>query len=245
MKYEIRIGHLFSDLLNMFGEKGNVAALVKRMEWRGEVAKVVCFKEQDEINFDGLDIVVLGGGGEKDEASALKKLMEKKEELKAYVESGGVLLAFCGGFRMLGKYYKTIDETIEGIGILDMVTEYGERFIGNVICETEIEGKTVKIAGFENHSGRTILEGVRPFAYVLSGEGNNGKDKTEGAVYKNVFGTYLHGPLLPKNPHLTDHILKIALKRKYGEDVELKSLCDEFEEEALTLAVERFLKTER
>lgn len=244
MKYEIKIGHLFSDLLNMFGDKGNIASLTKRMEWRGHSAETVCFKEHDEINFDGLDIVILGGGGEKDEISALKKLAERRDELKAYVESGGVLLAFCGGFRMLGKYYKTKTETFDGLGILDMVTEYGERFIGNVIAETEITGEKIKIAGFENHGGRTVLNGVEPFAHVLSGNGNNGEDKTEGAVYKNVIGTYLHGPLLPKNPLFTDHILKLALERKYKEKVTLSNLSDGLENEALSYAVDRFLKTE-
>lgn len=244
MKYEIKIGHLFSDLLNMFGDKGNIASLTKRMEWRGYRVETICFKEQDEINFDGLDIVILGGGGEKDELIALKKLMEKQTELKAYVESGGMLLAFCGGFRMLGKYYKTKTETFDGLGILDMVTEYGERFIGNVIAETEIAGEKIKIAGFENHSGRTILNGIEPFCHVLSGNGNNGKDKTEGAVYKNIIGTYLHGPLLPKNPRLTDHILKRVLERKYKENVILSELSDGLETEALRYAVNRFMKTE-
>lgn len=244
MKYEIKIGHLFSDLLNMFGDKGNIASLVNRMKWRGYSAETVCFKEQDEICFDGLDIVILSGGGEKDELNALKKLMEKKEELKAYVESGGILLAFCGGFRMLGQYFKTKTQTVEGVGILDMETEYGERFIGNVIAETEITGEKIKIAGFENHGGRTILKGIRPFAYILSGEGNNGEDKTEGAIYKNVIGTYLHGPLLPKNPRLTDYILKVALERKYGETICLCPLSDELENEALGFAINRFLKAE-
>ncbi|MBE7028298.1 MAG: glutamine amidotransferase [Ruminococcaceae bacterium] len=244
MNYEIKIGHLFSDLLNMFGDKGNIASLENRMKWRGFSVETVCFREQDEISFDGLDIVILGGGGEKDELNALKKLMEKRKELKAYVESGGILLAFCGGFRMLGKYFKTKTQTVEGLGIFDMVTEYGERFIGNVIAETEITGERIKIAGFENHGGRTILKGVKPFAYILSGEGNNGEDKTEGAIYKNAIGTYLHGPLLPKNPRLADHILKAALERKYDDSPCLCPLSDELENEALSYAINRFLKAE-
>lgn len=239
MKYELKIGHLFSDLLNMFGDAGNIASLVKRMEWRGYSADVVSFKESDDISFEGLDIVILGGGGEKDEAKALEILRKKRNELSAFVENGGVLLALCGGFKMLGNFFETKNERVTGLEILDMDTSFGERFIGNVVCETEIDGKMVKIAGFENHGARTKLNGIEPFFKVLSGNGNNGKDKTEGAVYKNVFGTYLHGPLLPKNPVISDMILKTALEKKYGEKVVLLPLDDKLENEALEYVIEK------
>jgi len=244
MKYSLTIGHLFCDLLNMFGDRGNTAALSERLKWRGHEAQVIRCEQDDEIDFSDFDIIILGGGGEKDELAALSELMKKKDELKAYVEDGGVLLALCGGYQMLGKTYKCSSEETEGLGILDIKQEFGERFIGNVIAETSITGENIKIAGFENHGGRIDIGNHTPFAHVLTGSGNNGEDKTEGVIYKNVIATYLHGPLLPKNPKLTDYILEKAIEKKYGEMPELSQLPDTLENEALSYAVKRFTETE-
>lgn len=242
MKYSIKIGHLFSDLLNMYGDKGNIAALKKRLKWRDHEAVVISHKQGEKIDFDGLDIILLGGGGEKDDLAALKMLTAQKAEIKEYVESGGVLLAFCGGFQMLGDFYKTKTEVSEGLNILNISHETGERFIGNVIAETEITGEKIKIAGFENHGARMNIGNHTPFAKVIKGKGNNGEDGMCGVVYKNVIGTFLHGPLLPKNPRLTDYILAKAIEKKYGETAELVPLSDTFECEAHEYALKRFLE---
>lgn len=242
MKYSLKIAHLFSDLLNMYGDKGNIASLQKRMEWRGSEALVCSHKQGEKIDFDEYDIILLGGGGEKDEISALSFLIEQKDEMKDYIESGGVMLCFCGGVLMLGNYYKTKENSIEALGILDIAYETDERFIGNVIAETLVTGEKLKVAGFENHSARLNINNYEPFAKVITGNGNNGKDKNEGIIYKNLIGTFLHGPLLPKNPLITDYILAKAIEKKYGEKAELLPLCDDLENEAYEYAIKRFSK---
>ena len=240
MKYSLNILHLFCDLLNMYGDRGNVLALSKRLEWRGHSANIFSHHQGEEIDFSNKDIIILGGGGEKDDILALKMLLSKREELKEYVENGGVLLALCGGYQMLGDFYRTKNEELEALGLLDITHDVGERFIGNVIAETEMAGKKMKIAGFENHGARMKIKNYKPFARVINGNGNNGKDGTCGLVYKNVIATFLHGPLLPKNPQLTDYILSLAIEKKYGIKAELSPLSDVLENEANEYAVNRF-----
>lgn len=240
MKCSLKIGHLFSDLLNMYGDKGNIASLKKRMEWRGFEAIVHSHKQGEKIDFFEYDIILLGGGGEKDELLALSLLAQQKEELKAYIEQGGVMLCLCGGLLMLGDYYKTKEKNIPALGILDITHEIDERFIGNVVAELQLNGETLKIAGFENHAARLNIKGYEPFAKVITGNGNNANDKNEGLVYKNLFGTFLHGPILPKNPKLTDYILAKAIEKKYGEVPKLSPLCDDVENEAHDYAIKRF-----
>lgn len=239
--YSLKIGHLFPDLLNLYGDRGNISAMVNRMQWRGMSAEVLEYEINSDIDFKNLDIVLLGGGSEREQLLACEKLGGVKHEFKDFVESGGVVLAVCGGFKLLGKCYKLKEQTIEGLGILDIYTEAGDdRFIGNVILESNLDGKKIKIAGFENHDGRTFTGDYEPLGTVVCGFGNNARDDKEGVIYKNVIGTYLHGPLLPKNPEVTDYLLLRALKRKYGEEILLSELDDTLENEAREYVIKRF-----
>lgn len=224
---KIIVGHIFPDILNLYGDAGNIAAIKYRLEKRGVEVEIKQYSIDDEIDFSGLDIVFIGGGGEREQKTACEKLFLKRDKLVQFAEDGGVVLAFCGGFEIIGKSYSTADETIEGAGVLDITTVCGEkRHIGNVLLESELLCTTV--VGFENHSGIINIGNYTPLGKIVKGFGNNGEDGTEGVVYKNVVATYLHGPLLPKNPVLTDYILKKALEKKYGE-VELSPLDDDAE----------------
>lgn len=166
----------------------------------------------------------------------------KKEELKAYAENGGVLVAVCGGYQLLGKYYKTANTKIEGLGILDIYTDAGDtRLISNVVLECEKFDQP--IVGFENHAGRTYIgENHTPLGKVKFGNGNTGDSGYEGVIYKNVIATYLHGPLLPKNPQLCDYILECALKRKYDDFDGLKPLDDELENKANKYIADKYVR---
>lgn len=240
-KYSLKIGHLFPDLLNLYGDRGNISAMVHRMEWRGHKAEVLEYNLNSDINFNELDIVLLGGGSDREQLLVCKKLKSVQKDFEAFVNSGGVVLAVCGGYQLLGKYYKLKEQTIEGLGILDIYTELGSsRLIGNVVLNCNLGGKNIKIAGFENHGGRTFIGNHTPLGEVVSGFGNNEKDKKEGVLYKNVVATYLHGPLLPKNPEVTDYLLLTALKRKYGNSAFLFPLDDTLENEALGYCLKRF-----
>lgn len=239
----IRIGHLFPDLLNMYSDKGNILALTKRLLWRGIDAEVVEFFRDDAIDITDLDIIFIGGASDREQKQALDKLRPVQNELKAYVEKGGVMLAVCGGYPLVGTSCSLLGETIEGLSLVDIRTEASDkRVIGNVVIEANLAGQKMTIAGFENHSTKTYLGDAKPLGKILRGHGNNGTDGTCGVVYKNLVGTYLHGPLLPKNPKLTDYLLQKALQNKYGEEVVLTPLCDTAEENAHNYAVSRFSK---
>lgn len=238
---KITIGHLYPDLLNLYGDRGNIQCLLKRCEWRGIDAEVITFEQDDEIDFSKLDIVLLGGGSDREQMIVAEKLRAVKDSFKEYVENDGVLIALCGGYQLLGKYYKNGQDVIEGLKILDIYTEQGkDRLLNNVVLESELV--EMPVVGFENHGGRTCINDHMPLGKVLHGAGNDGQSGYEGVVYKNVIGTYLHGPLLPKNPQLADWLIQRALEKKYGEKVELKELDDTSEKEANQYIVERFLK---
>lgn len=235
---KLNIAHLFPDLLNLYGDKGNIAALKKRLEWRNIEVEVKEYKTGDEINFENTDIILLGGGSDREQLTVLESLSVCKDKLVEYVENNGVLLAICGGFEMLGKYTFFNSEKTDCLGILDVYTESAKtRFTDNVIVKTDFLVRPV--VGFENHSGRIYINNLLPLGTVACGNGNNGDDKTEGVMYKNVIGTNLHGPLLPKNPHLCDYIIKKALRNKYDE-FELKDLDDSIEIAANEYIVNRF-----
>ncbi len=237
------IGHLFPDLLNMYSDRGNILALKNRLLWRGIDAEVIEFHRDDVIDITDLDIIFIGGASDREQKQALDKLRPVQNELKTYVENGGVMLAVCGGYPLIGTSSSLLGETVEGLSLADMRTESGDkRAIGNVVIEVNLAGQDMKIAGFENHSTKTYLGDAEPLGKVLSGHGNNGVDGTCGVVYKNLIGSYLHGPLLPKNPKLTDYLLQKALQNKYGEEVVLAPLCDTAEENAHNYAVSRFSK---
>lgn len=242
-KKSLKICHLYPDLLNLYSDRGNITALKNRLMWRGIQADIKEYKLRDDVDFNDADIVFLGGGSDREQCLVCERLKEQQDNFKRYVESGGTVVAVCGGYQLLGKYYKLRNNTIEGISVLDIYTEAGNsRLIGNIVIKSEIEGKTFNIVGFENHGGRTFIGNHTPLGNVVYGYGNNGKDGAEGVLYKNVFATYIHGPLLPKNPQLTDEILKRALDRKYSEHIELKALDDEIENAANKYVVKRFGK---
>ncbi|NLY42729.1 MAG: glutamine amidotransferase [Clostridiaceae bacterium] len=242
-KLKLTIGHLYPDLLNLYGDRGNIIALQKRCEWRGIETEVIEFQLNSPIDFNALDIVFLGGGSDREQLLVGNRLKEIKDDINRYVDNNGVVIAICGGYQLLGHYYKLKDETIEGLSVLDIYTDTGDsRMIGNVVIECNLMGNPVKVVGFENHGGKTYINNHQPLGIVKYGYGNNGTDGTEGVIYKNVIGTYLHGPLLPKNPVLTDFIISNALKRAYPDTfTQLQPLDDSIELKARDYIVNRFL----
>ena len=239
---KLRIAHLYPDLLNLYGDIGNITTIRKRCEWRDIQTQVDSVYGNEKITFTDYDLVFLGGGSDREQLLVRDKLISMKKEISAYVENGGVLVAVCGGYQLLGSYYKLEKETIQGLEILDIQTEVGDtRLISNVVLENEQFGT---IVGFENHGGRTNINNHTPLGKVLYGNGNNGKDGYEGVVYKNVIATYLHGSLLPKNPILSDHIIKMMLEQR-GLPSELKPLDDSIENEAHKYIVDRFVNSKK
>lgn len=235
---KIKIAHIFPELLNLYGDAGNIASLKKRSEWRNIEVEVKEYNLNDVIDFESIDILFIGGGSDKEQHIVCEKLKEYKDELRKYIENNGVLVAICSGFEILGKYYKVKNETVEALGLLDLYTEYDDnRLIDDVIIKTDFLDRPV--VGFENHGGRVYINDHIPFGKVVYGNGNNGNDGLEGVLYKNVIGTYLHGPILPKNPHLSDYIIKKALQNKY-EDFELQELDDSIEFAANDYIINRF-----
>ena len=238
---KLTIGHLYPDLLNLYGDRGNIQCLMKRCQWRGIEAQTIPFELDDKIDFSKLDIVLLGGGSDREQMLVCKKLREIQGAFREYVESDGVVIAICGGYQLLGNYYHTDQGIIEGLELVDMYTEQGEgRLISNIVLKSDLF--EMPVVGFENHGGRTMIKDNRPLGKVLYGSGNDGKSGYEGIVYKNMIGTYLHGPLLPKNPQLADWLIQHALEKKYGQKTELSPLDDIQEKEANAYVYHRFVK---
>lgn len=229
---ELKICHMYPDVLNLYGDRGNVMCMTRRLAWRGIDASVTKLPIGRGGSLAGYDIVFIGGGQDFEQEVLLDDLHRGKDrEIIAAVEDGVTFLTICGGYQMMGSYYETYDGTrCDFIGAVDMYTVGTKRrMIGNYKfrCTDECGGSVV--VGFENHSGKTYLApGVSPLGQIIAGFGNNGADGTEGVRYKNLFGTYSHGPLLPKNPALCDLLLSTALLRKYGA-AELAPLDDRAE----------------
>lgn len=211
---KLKIGHLYPKLLNIYGDGGNILTLQRRCEWRGIEVFVDEINVGDDISEH--DIYFIGGGQDLQQIEVSKELQRHKDFLTGERDRGCVFLGICGGYQLMGHYYQPHEgDKLEGISLLDAYTVAGnKRFIGNVTAKTEfVEPKT--LVGFENHSGLTYLQGeTKPLGTVSVGNGNNGMDKSEGARFKNVFGTYLHGSFLPKNPHFADYMLELALGEK-------------------------------
>lgn len=264
-KHMLTLGWLYPDLMSTYGDRGNIIVLQKRAEWRGIEVKV----ERLNLGFSHKQLAIcnllfMGGAQDQQQKIVSEDLKKKRDILSEMIENEIPGLYICGAYQFLGKYYKEADGTIiDGLSILDLYTENpGEtspRLIGNIIIEphdlinhsyqsgeksssipyTEYSIQNTLI-GFENHGGRTYLgENVKPLGTVKVGFGNNGIDKTEGAVYKSSFGSYLHGPILPKNPHLADYLLKLALEKKYKKKINLSPLDDSLEWEAHNAIVNR------
>src|SRR5256886_5394450 len=215
------IGWLYPDLMNIYGDRGNILTLLRRAEWHGYEARVVELGRGAAREMDDVDVFFFGGGQDREQALIYDDLREfKQESLQKAVANGAQILAVCGGYQLLGEYYQTADgERYDGIGLIDVTTQAGKkRFIGDVVVQTSIEGlEPSSLVGFENHSGRTFLgPNARPLGKVLKGHGNNGSGHQEGCMQGGVIGTYMHGSLLPKNPHLADHLIVGALRRRGG-----------------------------
>lgn len=227
-RHGLRIAHLYPELLNLYGDSGNILVLRKRLEWRHLACDVREVFVGEKADLSRTDIVFIGGGSDRDQKIVCEKLLAQREELVAFVEDGGVLLAVCGGYQLLGHSYAMGDEEVRGLSLVDFYTDRGSpRLIGNIGVQSRIASEP--IVGFENHGGRTHLgAGVEPLGSVLFGWGNDGESGHEGCMYKNVIGTYVHGPLLPKNPGVADYLLLRAMERRYGV-TELEPLDDEVE----------------
>jgi CobQ-like glutamine amidotransferase family enzyme len=236
MKQNLIIGWLYPALMNIYGDRGNAIALAKRCEWRGiETETIMLDPGFSKENLKKCDILLMGGAQDKQQEAVAKDLFKKTETLQTMIEKGVPGLYICGAYQFLGKYYKEANgNIIKGLGIFDLYTENpgdtAKRLIGNAVFENNVFGK---IIGFENHGGRTYLGAdIQPFGKVIKGFGNNGRDNNEGAMYKNSFGTYLHGPILPKNPLFADYLVSKALGIKYKTEIVLKKLDDNLEQKA-------------
>ncbi|MBR6880293.1 MAG: glutamine amidotransferase [Clostridiales bacterium] len=242
-KTKLVIGHFYPDLLNLYGDRGNVLALYRRAALRGIDVTIEQITIGTKLDADETDISFLGGGQDSEQNIMKDDLVhDKGQTVRDMIENGKVFLCICGGYQMLGKYYKEhTGETLECLGALDLYTEADKvRFINDTVYEFEKDdGSKATIVGFENHSGRTYLgEGIKPFMKVIKGHGNNGTDGWEGAVYKNTFCTYSHGSLLPKNPEITDMLIERAMKNRYGSDYVLPPLDDSGEQAAKKAALD-------
>ncbi len=230
---ELKICHLYPDILNLYGDRGNILCMEQRLRWRGIEVTTAPVSIGAPLRAADYDLFFIGGGQDFEQEVLLGDLRGGKgEEIKAAAAGGKTFLAICGGYQILGAYYKTWDGVqCDFLGALDLYTVgQKERMIGNYAFTCDELG--VNVVGFENHSGKTYLgPDVRPLGRVLAGHGNNGEDGTEGARWRNVFATYSHGCLLPKNPLLCDHILTTALRAKYGA-AELAPLDDTLEKNA-------------
>jgi CobQ-like glutamine amidotransferase family enzyme len=237
----LTIGWLYASTMNIYGDRGNVIALRRRAEWRGVSVEVREIGIGQPFPSD-VDCFFWGGGQDQEQVAVAADLQGSKgKELCAAVEDGAALLAVCGGYQLLGHEYRPHDaRPLPGLALFDMTSVAGpERFIGNVVVDTQWG----ELVGFENHSGLTMLgPGISPMGRVRAGHGNNGRDGTEGAIYKNAVGCYLHGSLLPKNPVLADWLIARALERKHG-FVDLPPLSDDVEAAAHASAMSRAIAT--
>ncbi len=237
---KITVGHLYPDYLNIYADRGNIAVLAERARARDHELEVVPVGLGEAVPVDEVDLFYIGGGQDREQALVAADLTAKGEVLAEAVDAGAAFLAVCGGYQLLGRFYRDrAGAELPGIGLLPLHTVAGERrLIGDVLLECEWAGRT--LAGFENHAGRTYLdEGAEPLGRVLAGFGNDGSSGYEGCRSGRVYGTYLHGPLLPRNPWFADRLLADALAHRTGAAVELEPLADELEAEAHAVSAAR------
>jgi lipid II isoglutaminyl synthase (glutamine-hydrolysing) len=267
MTHRLRIAHLYPEQMNIYGDRGNILALTQRCAWRGIAFELLPVAAGMAVDWQDVDLAFFGGGQDSGQALIAEDFVQRHgPALRTAIDDGLVLLSICGGYQLLGHYFLTITgEQLPGIGALDLHTLGGDvRLIGNIVVEADLSEtpndagrplneprdsaavdshlSLIKLVGFENHNGRTYLgAGVRPLGRVLAGHGNNGQDGTEGAIYRNTFGCYMHGSLLPKNPQFADHLIGLALRRRYGAAATLVVLQDDLELAAQRTMVERIL----
>jgi lipid II isoglutaminyl synthase (glutamine-hydrolysing) len=240
---KIRVGHLYPSYLNIYADRGNIAVLARRAAWRGHELEVAAIGMNDPVEPGAHDLFYIGGGQDREQALVAHDLAGKEGLVEA-VEGGAAVLAVCGGYQLLGRFYRERSgEELPGIGLLPLHTVAGDRrMIGDVLLECELApGRRRTLAGFENHAGRTILDdGAEPLGRVIAGFGNDGESGFEGCRAGRAIGTYLHGPLLPRNPWLADWLLAEALAhRTGGEAAELDPLADALEAEAHAVSASR------
>lgn len=229
---ELNICHLYPDLLNLYGDIGNLLILKYRALIRGIKVNIIPVSLGDSFSYNDYDITFFCGGQDYEQKIVSKDIIKfKRENIVNYIEDNRVLIAICGGYQLLGNYYELVDGTrINGLGILDIYTKASDdRFVGNIVIKNDEYNQTY--VGFENHSGRTYINNMQPLGRCIKGYGNNGETGDEGCIYKNTICSYLHGPLLSKNPELADRILKTALEKKYG-NINIIDIDDEFENKA-------------
>jgi hypothetical protein len=230
---ELRVLALYPDQMNIYADRGNIVFLQRRCEWRGIGFAHAGAGTGESVDPAAHDLFYIGGGQDRDQRMVAADMVEtKREALGSAVGDGAVVLAVCGGYQLLGHSYQLGEERLPGLGIADLETvrEPGDRLVGNVAIEVDLGEGPRLLAGFENHGGRTYLgDGAQPLGKVIEGFGNNGKDGFEGVHRANLFGTYLHGPLLPKNAWLADHLIALALERRYGAKPDLEPLNDTLE----------------
>jgi len=233
---ELRLLALYPDQMNIYADRGNVFFLQHRCEWRGIGFSYATAGMGESFDPAAHDLIYIGGGQDRDQRMVASDLLEtKRDAIADAVATGAAGLAVCGGYQLLGSSYQLGDERIEGLGVapLHTVREPGPRLIGNVSIEVDLGSGPRVLAGFENHGGRTYIDaGGRPLGRVLHGFGNNGGDGLEGIVRENLIGTYLHGPLLPKNAWLADELIVRAIARREGARPELAPLDDHLEDAA-------------
>lgn len=248
MPYTLRLAHLYREQMNIYGDRGNVITLAQRCAWRGVRMDIIPVGVGDEVDWRSFDLAFFGGGQDSGQALIADDFLHRQSAgLTDAIEDGLVMLAICGGYQLLGHYFLThTGERLPGLGVLDVHTVGGkQRLIGNIVIEAQLDPDRapVQLVGFENHSGRTYHGSrVRPLGRVLVGYGDNGEDGVGGGVYRNTFGCYLHGSLLPKNPQLADHLLDLALQRRYGTLATLSSLDNTLELQAQHAMLRRLLR---
>jgi CobQ-like glutamine amidotransferase family enzyme len=237
---ELRLLALYPEQMNIYADRGNIIFLQRRCEWRGIGFGYASAGPGERFDPTAHDFLYVGGGQDRDQRAVAADMVEsKRESLAAAADDGAVVLAVCGGYQLLGHSYELGEERLPGLGLADLVTERkpGPRLIGNVAIEVDLGSGPRTVAGFENHGGRTRLgAAAKPLGRVLEGFGNNGEDGLEGVRRDNLIGTYLHGPLLPKNAWLADHLIALALERRYGARPTLSPLDDRLEHAAHSCA---------
>jgi hypothetical protein len=240
---KIVVGHLFPDYLNIYADRGNIAVLARRAAWRGHELEVRPISVGKPVRAGEHDLLYIGGGQDREQALVAQDLATKADGIRGSLADGAALLAVCGGYQLLGRWYRDFHGVdLPGIEIFPLETVAGEtRMIGDVLLECEFEpGVRRTLAGFENHAGRTKLDaGAEPLGRVVAGFGNDGESGWEGCRVGRAVGTYLHGPLLPRNPWFADWLLAQALAHRLGEPPELEPLPDDLEQEAHSVSARR------
>jgi len=240
---KIVVGHLYPDYLNIYADRGNIAVLARRAAWRGHELDVRTVSVAEPVRPGEHDLLYVGGGQDREQALVAEDLAVKGEDIREAVAAGAALLAVCGGYQLLGRSYRDVHSVdLPGIGLFPLETVAGEtRMIGDVLLECELEpGVSRTLAGFENHAGRTRLDpGAEPLGRVVAGFGNDGESGWEGCRLGRAVGTYLHGPLLPRNPWFADWLLAQALAHRLGEPPELTPLGDDLEQQAHEVSARR------